>query len=169
MPLSFKQRFCAGLPQTPPELDLPLDAFIVFESESLPDDMGADAKQLLLAEGLPESAPPFLSFSTYSTDDIESLRAFGDIPASFFPLGQTAYGDLLGIDTDTKEIVYFNHDNNNQRVFINTSLAQFLECLCAYQEHLHAETRTSPLDAIEQVDAPAAQPGTMWHTEALSD
>ena len=168
MSLSFKQRFCAGLPQTPPELGLQLDAFITFESDAL-SGVDADSAQLLLEEGLPESAPPFLSFSCYATEDIESLREFGDIPAQFFPLGQTAYGDLLGIDTGTKEIVYFNHDNNSQRVFVNSTLAQFLECLCIFQEHIHAEPPTSPLTAIAHIDPSAASQGSMWHTETLSN
>ncbi|MGO3890329.1 MAG: SUKH-4 family immunity protein [Paenalcaligenes sp.] len=168
MSMPFKQRFCAGLPQTPPELDLQLDAFITFESKALAE-LDAETAQLLLEEGLPESAPPFLNFSCYATEDIASLREFGDIPAPFFPLGQTSYGDLLGIDTVTKEVIYFNHDNNNQRILINSSLAQFLECLCIYQEHLYSEATTSPLNAIEKVDPYAAKPGTMWYAEALSD
>lgn len=168
MSQSFKQRFCAGLPQTPPELDLQLDAFITFEREAL-TELDAQTAQLLLDEGLPESAPPFLNFSCYAAEDINSLREFGDIPAQFFPLGQTSYGDLLGIDTITKEVIYFNHDNNNQRILLNSSLAQFLECLCIYQEYLHSDASVSPLSAIQKVDPSAAKPGTMWHTETLSD
>lgn len=167
MLMPFKQRFLSGLPETPPELNLQLDEFIVFESESL-SGIDASSKRLLLENGLPRCAPPFLAFSSSLCKEIESLRECGAIPEHFFPFGQNAYGDLLGIDTATKEIVYFNHDDQNRRVFINSTLIQFLECLCIYQEYLRSEAARSSLGAIEKIDPAAAKQGTMWHTEALS-
>ncbi len=168
MPVSFKQRFLSGLPETPPELDLQLDEFTVFESTDLPG-LNDNAKRLLVEEGLPRTASPFLSFSCYGDIEINDLRESGAIPEQFVPLGQNGSGDLLGIDTTTNEVVYLNHDSHNHRVFINSTLDQFLECLCIFQEHLYSKTRRSPLSAIAKIDPRAAEKGAMWHAEAIFD
>ncbi|MBB3009577.1 SUKH-4 family immunity protein [Cupriavidus alkaliphilus] len=149
-------------------MNLQLDEFVVFDEASLPG-LNDSAMCQLIEDGLPRHAPPFLSFSSYRAAEIENLRASGVVPEQFVPFGQNGSGDLLGIDAATNEVIYFNHDDHNRRVFINSTLGQFPECLCIYQEHLHSGKTQSSLGAIAKVDPPAAKQGTMWHAEALSD
>jgi len=167
MPRSFKQRFIAALPTTPPGLNLQLDEFVVFEHDSL---VGLDdrAIRLLTEQGLPRRASPFLSFSSYPSAEVTNLRESGVIPPAFIPLGQNGSGDLLGIDASTKEVIYFNHDARNERVFINSTLDLFTESLCLYQEHLRAGAMHLCLGKIEAIDPAAAKVGSMWHAEALA-
>jgi hypothetical protein len=168
MPQSFKQRFVAALPPTPPALGLQLDEFIVFERASLVE-LDDRLIRFLTEHGLPRRASPFLSFSSYPRAEIENFRETGAIPEGFVPLGQNGSGDLLGIETSTKAVVYFNHDSHNKRVFINSTLDLFMESLCLYQEHLRAKTMQLCLVAIEKIDPAAVKPGSMWHVEALAN
>ncbi|WP_321781745.1 SUKH-4 family immunity protein [Burkholderia pyrrocinia] len=128
-------------------------------------DLNGNIVNALMEEGLPRTAPPFLSFSNYSASEIADLHGNGVIPEKFVPLGQNGPGDVLGIDAATNEVLYFNHDASNLRVFINSTLALFLESLCIYQEHLHGGTMPSCLGAIAKIDPPAARPPSMWCAE----
>lgn len=167
MPRSFKQRFLAALPTTPAGLNLQLDEFVVFEQDSLVE-LDDRAIRLLTEQGLPRRASPFLSFSGYPNAEVANLRESGVIPQGFVPLGQNGSGDLLGVDASTKEVIYFNHDAQNARVFINSTLDLFTESLCLYQEHLRGGAMHLCLGKIEAIDPAAAKPGSMWHAEVLS-
>jgi hypothetical protein len=63
---------------------------------------------------------------------------------------------------DSRHVIYFNHDRYNGRVFINSSLPQFAESLCIYQEHLTKEAMADCLDAIATIDSRAVDLGSMW-------
>jgi hypothetical protein len=162
---SFKQRFIAALPTMPPELQLEFSAFVAFSPDAL-SPLSEEERRFLCTEGLPSSAAPFLSFCSYSMAEQESLWDSGAIPRHLVPIGMNGSGDLLGIDAHSKAVIYFNHDANNALVFVNSTLALFAECLCLYQEHLSADTGDACLEAIEKLDPPAAQPGSMWYLEA---
>lgn len=162
--LDFKRRFLAALANVPHELDPRLDEFVQFDMATVNLLDKADAT-LLLAHGLPREASPFLRFEAYSLRQMVSkLETFG-ISQLHFPIGYNGCGDILVIDLKTREVVYFNHDFDNARVFINSSLRQFLECLCIYQEHLTQGTMTSCLGHIAKSDHKAALSGAMWHTD----
>jgi hypothetical protein len=163
--MTFKQRFLASLPHTPPELKLQLDAFVVFERCAVAE-LDDHAVDVLTGDGLPCRAPPFLSFSGYSASVIADLRKNRVIPEAFVPLGQNGAGNVLGVDAATSEVIYLDHDASNVRVFINSTLPLFLESLCIYQEHLRAGTVPLSLDAIGRMDPPAVHPTSMWYVEA---
>jgi len=164
----FRERFLASLPDIPAELDLRLDEFIQFDPAALPSSLPMDDAQLLVAQGLPRDAPPFLSFCAYSPTDAADLRQGFGIPESCFPIGHNGSGDVLAIDLETREVVYFNHDNHNARVFINSSLCQFAESLCIYQEHHHRRAIRAALSAIAAIDPAALHQGSMWQAETSS-
>jgi hypothetical protein len=166
--LDFRRRFLAALPTVPPELELRLDEFIQFDNTTL-HILDEEDATLLLANGLPRDASPFLSFEAYSLKQVESrLETFG-ISQSYFPIGHTGSGDVMAIDLKTREVVYFNHDLDNNRVLINSSLLQFLECLCVYQEHLAQGTMASCLVEIAKLDRKATLDGTKWQAEVVNE
>lgn len=160
----FKAQFIAVLPSMPPELDLNFDEFIAFN----PSDVACipvQEAEFLLKHGLPRDAAPFLSFEGYSAEEIvRRLTIFG-IAERYYPLGHTGSGDVLALDRETREIVYFNHDADSARVFINSTLIQFARCLCIFQAHLRDDTMEHCLANIRHVDPAAAEPGTMWADE----
>lgn len=164
----FKAQFIAVLPSTPPELDLDFAEFIAFNPSDLAG-MPAEEAGFLLKQGLRRDAPPFLSFEAYSAPEIvRRLTIFG-IADHYYPLGHTGSGDVLVLDQETREIVYFNHDADNARVFINSTLLQFARCLCIFQAHLRDATLEHCLANIQQVDPAAAEPGTMWADEVNAE
>lgn len=166
---NFKDRFVASLPEIPEDLDLHFDEFVLFDPESLPDRLAREDSSLLTAQGLPCDAAPFLSFYACSQPEIESRVQIFGLPESCFPIGHNGSGDVIAIDMDSRHIIFFNHDRYNERVFINSSLPQFAESLCIYQEHLTKETMHNCLDAIATIDSRAADHGSMWQTEVSSE
>lgn len=166
---NFKDRFVASLPQLPADLDLHLDEFVLFDAESLPTRLAREDSSLLAAQGLPRDAAPFLSFYAYSQPEIESRVHIFGLSDSYFPIGHNGSGDVIAIDVDSRHVILFNHDSYNQSVFINSSLVQFAESLCIYQEHLNKEAMANCLDAIAIIDARAVDLGSMWQVEVSSE
>lgn len=163
----FRARFVSALPSVPPELDLCFDEFVVYERSRL----GAIAPQdadFLVDQGLPCDAAPFLSFAAYSEAEIAHRRSVYAIADHYFPLGHNGSGDVVALDGLNREVVYLNHDFDNERVFINTTLTLFAQCLCIFQEHMRDNRLAWCLAEIERVDPAAAVPGTMW-AEAVNE
>jgi hypothetical protein len=83
--------------------------------------------------GLPRSAAPFLSFADNdeinipTVTDLWGVRGF----SQYRVIGANGNGDPIAIDTANGEIVYLNHDNAFQRVFINSSVIKLAEALLA--------------------------------------
>ena len=164
----FKNRYIKSLPPVPEGLDVKLDEFVLFDFQTLESgDLNKKDKEFLLEAGLPRDASPFLSFQAYSLKDIASRREVFGIDESFFPIGHNGSGDSVAIDTISGEVVYFNHDFHMKKVFINSSLRQFAECLCIYQEHMTNSTMNSCLEEIEDVDPSAIEKEAMWFSEIL--
>lgn len=159
--LDFKARFISALPSLPAELDLGLDEFVVYARSELSSIAAQDA-DFLVEQGLPCDAAPFLSFAAYTESQrTHRLSVFG-LCDDYFPIGHNGSGDIVAIDRVSREIVYLNHDFNNERVLINSTLLQLAECLCVFQEHLRDNTMAFCLTQIERIDPAAAVPGTMW-------
>jgi hypothetical protein len=167
-PHDFKPRFLAALPTMPAGLDLHWDEFVVFENSVL-SDLAQEDIDFLTTQGLPHDAPPFLSFTAYTRHEIEQRLETFVLPENIFPIGHNGSGDILAIDKNLRDVVYFNHDANNLRVFINSTLLQFAECLCVFQEHLKSESMHQCLAAIAAVDSAAAKASSMWHSEIMAE
>ncbi|WP_209569899.1 SMI1/KNR4 family protein [Herbaspirillum sp. 1130] len=164
----FKTRFIGALPSIPPGLELNLDRFVEFDKNLL-SCLAEEDSAFLERHGLPCDASPFLSFSAYSPSQIaQSIETFA-LPPHYLPIGNNGAGDIIAIDEDSRQVVYFNHDAHNLRVFINSTVNQFAECLCVFQEHLRSETMSSCLTEIEGIDAAAANVNTMWHSEVMAE
>lgn len=165
---NFKSRLIGGLPAVPPELDLRLDEFVRFEANNL-HLLAQEDTEFLITQGLPRQASPFLSFSAFSETEIQELIEMSALQSHYFPIGQNGSGDLVAIDLDSREVVYFNHDSNNCRIFINSTVSQFAECLCIYQEHLIANKMVNCLAVIGKIDGKSVVEGNMWNSEIMTE
>jgi len=114
-------------------------------------------------------APPFLSFYSYTAAEIFELYESLALNNSYFPFGANGSGDILAIDLNSNEIVYFNHDNDNERVFINSSLNQFADSLCIFQQGLKNSNINQCNELISKIDPKAIVVNTMWYAEIQSE
>lgn len=168
-PEEFRSRFIAKVRSIFADMPNLADRqaeFLSFDSASLiefgihPDDVS-----FLVAAGLPKQAAPFLNFTAYSREELRDLYDLYDMPSNLFPLGCTGSGDPLGIELSSRAIIYLNHDDQNRRVFINSTLERFSESLCLYQEARSEGTLDSFLDRLSVFDAACAQNDSMWPFE----
>lgn len=149
----FQTRLRAALPEIPPDLDFDPGEFVVFDEDVLASsELRPEDRDFLLEAGMPCSSAPFLDFHAHalSRSEVEKLRMV--LPeGSYFPIGFNNYGDIIVIDCPFREVVYFNHDFDNLRVFINSSLETFAESLCVYRECLTTGVRDSCLAIIPRL------------------
>ena len=162
-PGEFKARFLSSLPPVADDIDLSLEEFVLFPRERVRTLRIAEAdKQILVESGLPADASPFLSFGL-SEDRL--LLPIDEFPESV-AIGHNGCGDMICIDQASDgAIVYYNHDNHMQRIFMNSGLAQLAESLCLFAEYM----RTRDVDFFTQqlltIDAPALASGAFWPNE----
>ena len=89
--------------------------------------------------GLPQSCAPGLSFQGYGdTTSLSPNQVFNiDIEElnDYIMIGSNGCGDPVCIDLNNEnEIVYLNHDNYFERIYMNGSVLQLTECIIRYQE-----------------------------------
>ncbi len=87
--------------------------------------------------GFPISIAPFLSFSVIKEAKFMSVANEFDIKEldldHYFTFGFNGSGDPICIDTSKNDqIVYLNHDNNFERIFINDEVEYFGYSLILY-------------------------------------
>ena len=147
-------------------MDLSLDKFASFPQDRIDALKIAHADRRLLKEiGLPATASPFLTFRLGAE---WALLPIEELPNSI-AIGQNGCGDLICIDQlASGAIVYYNHDNNMERVFINSTLLQFAECLCLFAEFLRDKNAERFRQQVDQVDPDALLPNAFWLSEFQS-
>jgi hypothetical protein len=168
-PAEFRSRFVSNVQQDPvlrthATLIDELSEFVSFDALVL-NALHPDDAAFLVNAGLPRQAAPFLHFTAYSEPDLRDLYDLYDMPPDLFPFGGNGSGDPLGIELSTRAVVYFNHDNEMRRIFINSTVSQFAEALCMYQEAQAHGTFKSLLERLSVVDSACADPGSMWPME----
>lgn len=156
--IEFKQRYIRALPEVPEGLNLGLDEFHLFD----PSAKGAsllnkEDYEHLVSVGLPVQAPPFLSFGDYLDWDYDADR--------YFPIGSDGAGNNICIDINTRDVVLLDHDWDMKRIFINSSLDKFAECLCVFQEAVRAESFDQCLGLMTGVDGKLVKSGDWWANE----
>jgi hypothetical protein len=138
------------------------------------------ARKFLAESGLPKSCAPFLSF-----DDLaHGLRHVWDVfsPGQWKPEEKTGLENyaMIGFDGSDNpicvderdgQIVAIEHEllfttNAGKRrvTFVNSSVAQLAECLLLVATH----PSNTGLEAIKQIDEPAAAQGAFWSYEAMN-
>ncbi len=161
----FREMLMALLPAMPVELiqeepDLAdLYAFQCHRLEALPSWLDARARQLLSEQGLPRQAAPFLSF--FDGERAGELSA--SLPAPGLAIGHDGGGNLLAIDAGSGEVVMWDHDNGDARVFVNRDLLHFAACLCEFPYFV--EDPAGFLPVVADIDPQAAAEGSFWRDE----
>ncbi len=89
--------------------------------------------------GLPDSCAPGLTFYECITSDIPTPNQVFKIEFAglndYLMIGSNGSGDPICIDLNNgNEIVYLNHDYEFERVYMNGSLHQLIECIIRYKE-----------------------------------
>jgi hypothetical protein len=110
-----------------------------------------DTFSFLTSWGLPSQAAPFLSFDLIQEGKLWTPNQVFKIDFegldSYLMIGSNGSGDPICIDTSQgNEIVYLNHDNYFERIFINKSVLQFAICLIKYQDFFASLINPSPDD-----------------------
>lgn len=169
-PSQFKQRFREALPAVPTELDLGLGKFRDFPAERIAELRMTDHDKTFLAEaGLPEDAAPFLSFLYEPGIVLESLltidSSLGSEYEKYIILGNNGSGDPICIRQPEGIIVVLNHDNHMQEIFINSSISQFAESLCLFQESINSGFKLDFIAELKRLDARALNEPAMWPEE----
>ncbi|MFY7733022.1 MAG: SUKH-4 family immunity protein [Bacteroidia bacterium] len=91
--------------------------------------------------GLPSDAAPFLSFGELQEDKLRTPNEVFKIDfeglSDYLMFGSNGSGDPVCLDTTKhSQIVYLNHDNYFERIFINESILQFAVCLTMYRDFI---------------------------------
>lgn len=86
--------------------------------------------------GLPDSAAPFLSFSTKELMTIEEIYSTGNPVDNFLvEIGNDGAGDPICIDLkDQCKIVALDHEDNFAPRFVNTSVKELFMFLTVYKQ-----------------------------------
>lgn len=163
-PQEFKTRFIELLPSVPPDIDLELDRFVTFPAERVASlRIPEEHKAYLTESGLPADAAPFLNFDTKIDQSLTALEGFPDTAI----IGSNNHGDAICLDmSDNGAVVYYNHDNMMKRVFMNSSLPLFAECLCAFSSLIQTKDRESFTRHVTSIDPDALASDAFWTTEA---
>jgi hypothetical protein len=112
---------------------------------------------------------PFLSFGSHG--NLRLVNAL-DLPAAlvprddkFYSIGTNGSGDLICINSESGDVVLFNHDDDLSMVHINTSVTQLAICLCLITESITSGHQTDFLGKLCMVDKRAGDHDAMWPTE----
>lgn len=161
----FQEMLMALRPKIPIELiedDPSLADFYAFQLhplETLPAWLDTNARRMLSEQGLPSQATPYLSFF----DAGRASRISTSLPALGLAIGHDGGGNLLAIDAASGEVVMWDHDNDDARVFVNRDLPRFASCLCEVPRGIH--NRQGFLQAVANIDPAAAAKEAFWPSQ----
>jgi len=161
----FQEMLMALRPTIPIELieeDPSLADFYAFQLhplETLPAWLDPNARRMLSEQGLPCQAAPYLSF-------FDAGRASGistSLPALGLAIGHDGGGNLLAIDAASGEVVMWDHDNDDARVFVNRDVLRFAACLCEVPHGM--DNPQGFLQAVAKIDPAAAAKQAFWPSQ----
>ena len=159
-PSDFRVRFTSALSPELRGLNLKLDEFKVFPDDGNAAQLLTEQDRRFLREiGMPRSAAPFLSFRHHPETDYDYL------PDGYYPIGSDGAGNAICVDSGSGNVILLDHDFKMQRIFLNSTLLKFAECLCLYTEHLTIEKMEKCFDAMRAADAELVAQGDWWQTE----
>jgi hypothetical protein len=113
----------------------------------------SETLKFLVTYGIPSGAAPMLSFDNdlfYTTQRPDEYFGFEDLSLSnYMVIGFNGSGDTLCIDrAKNEEIVYLNHDNDFERIFINSNLQCLMFCVTAYARFIDRVNTTDSSNFI---------------------
>ncbi|MHA6530700.1 SUKH-4 family immunity protein [Paenibacillus sp. BAC0078] len=148
--------------------------------------LSQESKHFLIKAGLPESAPPFLTFeSSAKGGGVRLTEKYNDaepLYSKYIYVGFTGSGHPICINEENDEVIYIDYDKDNEEVIINSSIAQFAESLLVYVDFIKkikAENgrrafieRKATRDLLqwitnrlEEIDPDSLTQGSLWGEE----
>lgn len=151
--------------------------------------LSQDQADWLVKVGLPTSAAPFLGFGDQrellSLPSMAALYQERDpeIAERYRVIGSNGSGDPVVLDIAANgAVVFLNHDNDLERILINSSVTQLAECLLAFKrlieraqaangEDAYLDGNIPPdvlrefVDIVQACDPVAIEGGTLWGDE----
>lgn len=132
---------------------------VQYEESSLqPFILSEETRNFLLQAGFPESAPPFLTFESSAEGGGARVTQYNDLLDEAYEryiyLGFTGSGSPVCIDESNGEVVFIDGDNENARVFMNSSIPQLAESLLVYVEFINKVNTINGRGAFLDKNAP---------------
>jgi hypothetical protein len=138
--------------------------------------MPDEATRVFLQEiGFPENASPDLDFTDLSDKLFTHTQLYtkSDFPQldEYYVIGATGEGNPVCMDAKNGNIVYIDHDNGFEMVFINNSLMQFSYFLVCFSLTEKRQTRVIPATfkdlhkKLSNADPDALRENNFWATE----
>ncbi|MRN57383.1 SUKH-4 family immunity protein [Paenibacillus monticola] len=148
--------------------------------------LSRETKDFLIKAGFPESSPPFLTFeSSTKGGGVRLTEKYEDAEeeySKFIYVGFTGNGDPICIDEENDEVLYFDNENDNEEIFINSSISQLAESMIAYVDFIEKikdvngkkafleRNATKDLlswiaNRLEKIDSDSLIQGSFWEEE----
>lgn len=113
------------------------------------------AIDFLINCGLPASCAPGLNFDNCKRVEIPTPNEVFNIEFeeldNYLFIGNNGCGDPLCIDLNKgNQIVFLNHDNDFERIFINSDLEKLSTCLIIYCEFIKSANTTSNSNYLDR-------------------
>ncbi|PFR94846.1 SUKH-4 family immunity protein [Priestia megaterium] len=128
-----------------------------------------EVKQFLSLAGLPETPAPYLDFTSSQgvLKPITSIFSMSEEFQNCWFLGSTAAGDPICLTKETENVVFLDKSNGDKKVFINSSINQFAECLLVYSIMIDQAVQLNGEDAFIDNDIPESV--IKWLKERLNN
>jgi hypothetical protein len=91
---------------------------------------------IILINGIPKDAAPFLSFGDEYEDGLKILTQYNIDTSDIISIGSNGYGDVICLNLQTREIICFNHDSNFRIDYLAKELITFLQFLIIFREFI---------------------------------
>lgn len=105
---------------------------------------GSAALDFLFISGMPSEFQE-LNFDYLKDNSIQTVNEKWDLNNSVFDkyvaIGFNGAGDPISLNQDNQELIYLNHDNDFQEVFINSDLKKFALSVVRIQEFIDQVTK----------------------------
>ena len=162
-PKEFRERFLKTIPKRAPSR---LRRFVKFKKSMIePLNLNSDDRDILIKVGLPGSAAPFLDFSAYGIDTLDDYADLVPDASRYYIIGHNGSGDAIAIDINNGHIVYFNHDMDLEKVFMNSNIVSFIECLCLYAENWKSKKPDVLFEMLAATDPAIEESNSFWIKE----
>lgn len=115
-------------------------------------DLGSAAFDFLFITGMPSEFQE-LNFDYLKEGAIQTVNEKWDLNDSEFDkylaIGFNGSGDPICLNQSNQELVYLNHDNGFQEIFINSDLKRFAHSVLRIQEFMDQVTKLTPGSIFE--------------------
>jgi len=110
-----------------------------FDSKEIEDLKINEQSKDFLKTGLPSQAAPFLSFGHTDEANLQPANKVWSLPTKFEcykVIGSNGYGDPVCINENDNSVVYLNHDDEFEYVYMNSSVEQLAHFLLIVRDFI---------------------------------